>query len=76
MSIPANIVEGRARTSEKEFKQFLSYAIGSADELEYHLIVARDFVVLPPNDFDGLMAQLNEVRKMLYGLRKSLLLSI
>jgi four helix bundle protein len=72
MSIPANIVEGRARESEKEFSQFLSYAIGSAAELEYHLVVAKDFKVLPELEFEQLSSQLEEVRKMLYGLRKTL----
>jgi four helix bundle protein len=72
MSIPANLVEGRARSSEKEFGQFVSYALGSAAELEYHLILAKDFRVLPETEFDRLHSELGEVRKMLYGLQKTL----
>jgi four helix bundle protein len=72
MSIPANIVEGRARESEKEFSQFITYAIGSAAELEYHLVVAKDFRVLPEVEFEELLSQLEEVQRMLYGLRKTL----
>jgi four helix bundle protein len=68
MSIPTNIVEGREKTSEKEFGRFLQYAISSTSELEYHLMSARDIGKLPLNDFQLLMGELVEVRKMLHGL--------
>jgi four helix bundle protein len=42
MSIPANIVEGRAQRTDRDFSRFLGYAIASASELEYHLLAARD----------------------------------
>ena len=71
MSIPANIVEGRSQTSEKEFGRFLRYAAGSASELEYHLTLARDIGVMPNRDFTPLHTQTVEVRKMLHGLVKS-----
>ncbi len=68
MSIPANIVEGRAQKSEREFGRFLNYALGSTSELEYHLIVARDIKVLSEDEFQILSARLLQVRKMLHGL--------
>ncbi|MEO8910013.1 MAG: four helix bundle protein [Gemmatimonadaceae bacterium] len=43
LSIPANIVEGRHQESEKEFARFLRIALNSGYELEYHVMVARDF---------------------------------
>ena len=46
MSIPANIVEGRAQSSDKQFSRFVGYAIGSSSELEYHLLAAQDIGVL------------------------------
>jgi len=67
-SIPANIVEGRGQTSEREFARFLGYALNSASELEYHLIMARDVHALPEPAVSTLTAQLTEVRKMLHGL--------
>jgi four helix bundle protein len=49
-SIPANIAEGRRQESEKEFGRFLRYALNSASELEYHIILARDTKAIPEDD--------------------------
>ena len=68
MSIPANLVEGRGQKSGREFVRFLRYALNSSSELEYHLIVARDFRAISLGDFTRLHDQLIEVRKMLHGL--------
>jgi four helix bundle protein len=72
MSIPANIVEGRGQTSPKEFARFLSYALNSSSELEYHLVVARDLGLIAESHFRSLSDQIVDVRKMLYGLTKRL----
>jgi four helix bundle protein len=72
MSIPANIVEGRGQKSDKDFCRFLGYALHSSSELEYHLIIARDIRVIAPSEFRSLFDQLIEVRKMLYGLIRSI----
>jgi four helix bundle protein len=70
MSIPANIVEGKGQKSGREFARFLGYAINSSSELEYHLVVARDFRVITLVECTPLLDQLIEVRRMLYGLQK------
>lgn len=67
-SIPANIVEGRSQASDADFLRFLRYAVGSAAELEYHLIFVRDLELLPKDDCHHLLGQVVEVRKMLHGL--------
>jgi four helix bundle protein len=72
MSIPANIVEGRAQQTDPEFARFVKYAIASAAELEYHILVARDTSVIEPHTADALTEQTIEVRKMLHGLLKSI----
>lgn len=72
MSVPANIVEGRAQRTDREFSRFLGYAIASASELEYHLIAACDIGVLPTQKATGLIGRVVEVRKMLIGLQKKL----
>ena len=41
ISIPSNIVEGKGRNSDKEFKQFLYIARGSLYELRTQLEIAR-----------------------------------
>ena len=47
VSIPANIAEGAARDSKKEFVYFLSNAQGSASELETELLIAKNWVFWP-----------------------------
>ena len=68
MSIPANIVEGRRQTSDKEFARFLRIAPNSGCELEYHLIVGRDLGIIAEADYESLMHEAIEVRRMLHGL--------
>lgn len=72
MSIAANIVEGREQKSDAEFGRFLRYALASSSELEYHFIAARDIEVIDTQEFISLIAQVNQVRMMLFGLLKRL----
>ena len=69
-SIPANIAEGCGRRGNGEFHRFLQNSTGSASELEYHLILARDLAFLAQDDHASLTAQVQEVKKMLAGLIK------
>jgi four helix bundle protein len=64
-SIAANIAEGCGREGRRDFARFLDIAGGSANELEYHLLLARDLNLLPPSEHDALALHLTEVRKML-----------
>ncbi|MFL5552836.1 MAG: four helix bundle protein [Gemmatimonadaceae bacterium] len=75
MSIPTNIVEGSGQESSKEFGRFLSIAIKSSSELEYHLVLAADLQVITKNDFASLTDQTVETRKMLYTLRSRVVAS-
>ena len=69
-SIAANIVEGCGRRSDGEFTRFLQIARGSASELEYHLLLARDLHLLVDAAFRNLDAKVVEVERMLTGLVK------
>ena len=71
-SIPANIAEGANQESDAQFARFLSIAIGSANELQNHLLFARDIGLLNSAESELLLVRLIEVRRMLYGLRKRL----
>ncbi len=67
-SIPANIAEGCGRGGNPELKQFLNIALGSASELEYHLLLARDLNYLNTSDYEHLANSTVEVKKMLTAL--------
>src|SRR5688572_3097051 len=64
MSIATNIVEGRGQKSERDFARFLRYALNSAAEFEYHVIVARDLRAIRDSDATSLLAQAIEIGKM------------
>jgi four helix bundle protein len=68
MSIPTNIVEGRGEKTDRDFARYLGYALGSACELEYHFILARDLGAMSESDFDSLMRQVVDIKRMLHGL--------
>lgn len=69
-SVPANIVEGCGHSSAKEFARFLQLAIASANEVQYHLILANDLGMLSSTTFARLEARGDQVKKMLYGLQR------
>jgi four helix bundle protein len=64
-SIPANIAEGCGRDGDAEFARFLRIAMGSASELDYHLLLARDLGFLNEMVYEQLENELREVRRML-----------
>jgi four helix bundle protein len=71
MSVPANIVEGSAHGSPREFARFLQYAVASVSELEGHLQLGHDLRLVSERDFTQLRAQIVEERMMLHGLLKT-----
>ena len=71
-SVPANIAEGKGRSSLKEYLQFLSIARGSVEEVKYFLLLARDLKYLEQQDYDGIVSDYDRVGKMLNGLMTSL----
>ena len=68
MSIDANIVEGRNQRTDRKFAQYLDTAVNSANELEAHFIMARDFGVMSEANYIALRKRLLQVRRMLHGL--------
>ena len=71
-SIGANIAEGSCRRGDADFARFLQIAVGSASELEYHLLLARDLELLQTPDYERLAGQAEEVKRMLAALLKRL----
>jgi four helix bundle protein len=69
-SISANIAEGCGRGGNAEFTRFLTIAFGSASEVEYHLLLAKDLDYLPIDDYKKLDDQVVQVKRMLTSLIK------
>jgi four helix bundle protein len=65
VSIPTNIAEGCGKDSDAELKRFCVIAMGSASEVEYLLILAKDLSYLSKPVFQSLTVELVETRKML-----------
>jgi four helix bundle protein len=72
VSVPANIAEGRARKGSREFGHFLSISLGSLAELQTHLEIAERLDYVDPLSATNVREQLDEVGKMLSGLKRSL----
>jgi four helix bundle protein len=72
VSIPSNIAEGQFRSSPKEFRQFLSIALGSSAELETQLIISNKINYLSMEEFNFLLNNLEIIMKMLKKLSLSL----
>ena len=72
VSIPANIAEGAGRGTDRDFRRFLTHALGSANELEYDLLLARDLGALSDAAHGRLASQVAEVRRMLSSLMRRL----
>jgi len=64
-SVPANIAEGYGRKGDAELGRFLSIAAGSACEVEYHLLLAKDLGYLSELQHRKLDEQVSEVKRML-----------
>ena len=72
VSIPANIAEGCGRGGHADFGRFLQMAMGSASELEYHLLLSRDLHYMNQSDCEDLNNQDIDVKGMLATLIKKL----
>lgn len=72
VSIPSNIAEGAGRASDTDFARFLDMAGGSANEVEYQILLARDLGYIPASEYEAVADQLSEVRRLLSGFRRRL----
>ncbi len=73
ISIPSNISEGYGRRSDKERRQFLTQAIGSAREVETQLMLVGELQLLPKFRLTNAEILVGEVLRMLTGLSRSLI---
>jgi four helix bundle protein len=73
VSVPTNIAEGNCRHSRADYVRFVAIAQGSAGELDTLLSLAHDLAYLEDSAAKQLKGQLNEIGRMLAGLRRGLL---
>lgn len=72
VSIMSNLAEGSGRGSDRELLRFVRIALGSAREVESHLILAQDLRFAKPERLSSLRKEVQEIRSMLAGLAKRL----
>ncbi len=65
VAIPSNIAEGYGRKSVKEYAQFYSISYGSALELETQIIISKELLFTPLENFGKVDLLLEEVSRML-----------
>lgn len=65
VSIPSNIAEGCAKSSEKEFKLYLERALGSAFELETQILIIQEINTIELNKTEALISKLQLEQKKL-----------
>jgi len=72
VSIPSNIAEWQSRNWSNEFLHFLWIAEGSLAELETQIIIANNVVYLEDKKKNELIEKTEEIRRILFALKKSL----
>lgn len=72
ISLPSNAAEGFRRRSNREFRQFLHIALGSASELETHIELCKNLYGLRSDDAKELLDLLNHFQAMVMTLIKEL----
>jgi four helix bundle protein len=72
VSIPANVSEGAARNSDKEFIHFLYVALGSASEVETLLHISGNLNYMDSEQLTKLSGDLERLKKLTLGLIKYL----
>jgi four helix bundle protein len=71
-SVPANLAEGKKRSSEKEFRHFVSIASGSLAELHTQLLIASRRKYVLPGIVASVESDIDELGRMIFGLERAL----
>jgi len=72
VSIPANIAEGSAKSSNKDFSRFLEISLGSSFEVETELQVALNLLYIDEASFLEIQNKLIELQKMISSFKDQL----
>lgn len=71
LSVPANIVEGYARSSKNEFRRFLTIALGSLAEVEYFLDFSYKQKLIKQIEYNSILALKEECGRIIWSLHRS-----
>ena len=71
-SVPMNLAEGANRLNTKEYRQFVGIAKGSAGELKYQILLAKDLGYITVDKYKEICTNYERISQMLTGLVKSL----
>ncbi|MEZ4989401.1 MAG: four helix bundle protein [Saprospiraceae bacterium] len=72
VSIISNIAEGCGREGDKGVRQFLTYSLSSAFELEAQLLLSADLELIPEKEAAELVKELRGIQKGIYFFRQNL----
>lgn len=67
-SIPANIAEGCGKKTQPDLANFLNISLGSSNEAEYFILLAKDLKYISSEDYLILEKLINEIKAMLIAL--------
>ena len=68
VSVPSNIVEGKARGSRKDFKRFLLIARGSLEEVKYQSLLAKELKYMNEEQYEEITIMIEDVGRLLGGM--------
>ena len=71
-SIPLNIAEGSVKKSPREFLNFLSYAYGSAKEIDVLLSMSKDLNYITKGEYKLLFGKLDKLMAKLFGFMENI----
>jgi four helix bundle protein len=71
-AIPSNIAEGCSRSSNKDFKRYLEYALGEAYETETHILIAFAYNLIKREDKEEIIDELFVLQRKISAFIKSL----
>ncbi|MFA7494371.1 MAG: four helix bundle protein [Proteiniphilum sp.] len=72
VSIPTNIAEGSAKSSNKDFARFLEISLGSAYELETELSLSFKLSYIEAETYEQFQQKLSELQRMISGFKNTL----
>lgn len=72
VSMPSNIAEGCSRTSQKDFRRFLEFSLGSSFEVETDIVVAQKLLMLSETQMVPLLDNIHILQRQISSLMNKL----